>query len=192
MHRPSNKTTSSSGFTLVEMLVAVALFTIVMLVAISSLISMLAASKKAQTVQTVVDNLNITIDSMARSIRIGTMYHCGSAPYTTLADCVNGDTTFAFLPAGKTDRTVLRFVAASGGTPGHIERSTDTGATWMTITAPTVNITQVKFFVAGVTQRDEVQPKVILDIQGTMGITGAKTSSTFHVQALAVQRLLDL
>jgi len=175
------------------MIVAVGLFTVVMMISIGSLLSLLHASRKAQSIEAVVDNLNVAVDSMARAIRLGSEYHCGGGLYSVTQDCREGDSTVAFLPNGKdvsSPRTVYHYNAVLK----RIERSVDSGVTWVPITASNVSITSAAFYVVGSdhSESDNVQPKVIIDIQGSAGIEGDPMASTFHVQASAVQRLLDI
>ena len=54
---------ANAGFTLIEMIVAIALFAVVMLVSVSTLLSLVAASRKVQALELVMNNLNITLDS---------------------------------------------------------------------------------------------------------------------------------
>ena len=67
------------------------------------------------------------------------------------------------------------------------------------MTAPEVSITSMEFYVVGstpgcdtVSPCDPIQPRVIITISGTAGGGNVKTSTTFHLQATALQRALDL
>jgi len=197
---------NQKGFTLVEMLVAVALFGIVMLVAVGTLLSLVTASHKAQALQSVINNLNITIDSMSRNIRQGTNYHCGSSgdPRTTLDCPPPGADAFSFLPysngAVPPPTTMYCFVGGSGG--GYIARLTDgssscdqTDLTFARLTAPEVSITSMTFYVFGSTTGgggDMNQPEVVMVIKGTARVGGTNIATTFHIQTTDVQRVLDI
>ncbi|MFA6536170.1 MAG: type II secretion system protein [Candidatus Paceibacterota bacterium] len=81
MKLPKSKTTHyslptnhSSGFTLVETIVAVFIFTIVMTVAAGAILNIISVSRKAQSLSSVINNLNLAIDTMSRDIRFGTEY----------------------------------------------------------------------------------------------------------------------
>lgn len=184
----------SRGFTLVEMIVAVGLFAIVMIVSMGALLALVAANRKAQAVQSVVNNLNIAIDGMVRTIRMGTVYHCGSSGGLPLspADCPSGAAVFAFEPYGKT-KNDQPWVYSYDSATGRIYRATNGGAP-IAITAPEVQITDMEFFVVGADSGpgNEVQPKVVITIKGVVNAQSAKYSSTFHIQATAVQRQLDI
>jgi prepilin-type N-terminal cleavage/methylation domain-containing protein len=185
---------SEGGFTLVEMIVAVGLFAVVMVICVTTLFALVNANRKAQALQSVMNNLNISLDSMARTIRMGSAYHCGSsAPYTGTRDCAAGDTNFVFERYGGntsifTDQWFYRY----NSTNKQIEKSEDGGTTFYPITAPEVTIDDMTFYTIGTTRSDTVQPKVVIVIKGTAAANNAKTKSSFHIQAAATQRLIDL
>lgn len=72
MFRP----TAKSGFTLVEMIVSLAVFSIVAVVALGALTKIVSANRKAQTLQTSITNLNFALDAMSRELRTGREYVC--------------------------------------------------------------------------------------------------------------------
>lgn len=198
---------SHAGFTLVEMIVAVGLFSIVMLVSVGALMSLVTANRKAEALQSVMNNLNVAVDGMVRAIRIGTVYHCGEGTYTIPADCSAGDTTFAFEPyhnasLGSVPPWIYWYQVdiINGKSVGRIYKSEDgIKADGIPITAPEVSINSAKFYVLGSCSAhgtsctpDQLQPKVLLVIEGTAGADQVRTTTTFHLQATAVQRILDL
>jgi prepilin-type N-terminal cleavage/methylation domain-containing protein len=187
----------SRGFTLVEMVVAVALFSIVILVCVGALLSLVAANRKVHALQAVINNLNVTLDGMTRAIRMGSNFD-GSGACTGNSggpkDCTSGGTQFAYLPYGSsvaTQPTRFRLNATT------IERSIN-GGTWTAITDPDVSIDSLMFYVVGSTRGctvspcDLTQPKVVIVVKGTAPVYSSKAKTTFHVEVTAVQRLLDL
>ena len=136
----------SRGFSLVEMLVAVALFSGVMLIAVGALLALVDANKKAQALNSVMNNLNFALENMSRNIRVGTTYHCEvtnnvPADVDVTKDCSNGGKLFAFESSSgnkgdKTDQIVYRITGT------RIEKSENGGAsgTFINITAPEVSI----------------------------------------------------
>lgn len=185
--------TSSRGFTLVELMVSVALFIVVMLVAVGALLALVEANKKARALESVINNLNISLDGMVRAVRMGSLYNCGSSaiPDTVSgSDCANGGTTISFAPYGSDpDNQAERWVYTFSD--GQLFRSTQGGSNPIAITAPEVNIDDMDFYVVGTVRRDITQPKVVLVVKGTAGAT-EKSQSTFYIQSTAVQRALDL
>ncbi|OGG74558.1 hypothetical protein A3A37_00700 [Candidatus Kaiserbacteria bacterium RIFCSPLOWO2_01_FULL_52_36] len=186
------------GFTLVEMIVAVGLFAVVMLVSVGALLSLSGANRKAQALQSVMNNLNIALDGTVRSIRMGSNYHCGSGNLMLTQDCQNGDTVLALesfggSPSNPSDQWIYRF--DTDGTycgRNRICKSETGGTPYFAITSPDITIDSMKFYVVGTTRRDTTQPKVVLTIKGTAGAAKIQTRTTFSIQATAVQRLLDL
>ena len=185
------KRSSQAGFTLVEMIVAVGLFGIVMMVSVTALVALVDANRKAQALQSVINNLNIAIDGMSRSIREGSNYHCGTT--TSGGDCPSGTNTairfehYGGNTAVTTDDWIYEF------RDGRIFKSTN-GSTGgeVAITASEVTIESVRFFVFGSTPGDTTQPKVMMVIKGSAGTAKANVKTNFHVQSTAVQRVIDI
>ncbi len=199
------------GFTLVEMLVAVSLFAVVMTISIGALLSLIDANRKAQALQSVMNNLNVALDGMVRNIRMGHTYHCGSANETnkttlsTATDCTLGGGLVAFesfggSSASTADQWVYWFAN------GRLYKSEDARDTALPITAPEINIDSFEVFVTGAQETlsddgETLQPKVVIVVQGTaaaegdtFGVIGTneKIRTIFNIQAVASQRLLDL
>jgi prepilin-type N-terminal cleavage/methylation domain-containing protein len=191
------KTNLQSGFTLVEMLVSIALFAIVMVVCVGALLSLVGANKKAQALESTMNNLNISIDAMVRNLREGSDYNCGNSGAGT-QDCTNGGTVIAFTTFTG-NRWVYEFAqngqdncTTATGTGGCIMRS-ENGGNFSSLTAPEVSIASMEFYVTGTSPNDYIQPRVIITLKGSAGAANnIKDSTTFHLQATAVQRALDL
>lgn len=64
------------GFTLVEIIIALMIFSIVAVVALAALVRILDANKKAQTIQDSVVSMSFTMESMTRELRTGSTYYC--------------------------------------------------------------------------------------------------------------------
>lgn len=69
-----------SGFTLIEMIVSLALFSSVITISIGALLTMIATNQALQSEQSVMTNLSFALDSMTREIRTGIHYYCASRP----------------------------------------------------------------------------------------------------------------
>lgn len=67
---------NKKGFTLIEMLVAVGLFSVVMLLSTAVIFSIINGNRKSQTINTVVNNLNFSIESVIRDVKTGYWYQC--------------------------------------------------------------------------------------------------------------------
>jgi prepilin-type N-terminal cleavage/methylation domain-containing protein len=198
--------TTERGFSLIELMVAITLFAVVMLVSVGALLSLVDANRKARSLESVMNNLNIAVDGMVRSIRMGNTYNCNATAvpaHEVGGDCGLGADLFSFAPFGsnpdvQTERWVYYFEEGAGESGGRLLRSrTGNLGDAVAITAPEVNIEDVTFYVDGTIRantlsQDKTQPKVVMVIKGTAGAGNAKTETTFYIQATAVQRVLDL
>ncbi len=176
-------------------MVSVSLFIVIMLVSVGALLSLVNANRKARAIESVINNLNITLDGMVRGVRMGSHYVCDGEnvplDYDIVgANCSDGGTTFSFAPYGADpDEQDERLVYTYSN--GQIFRSETGGANPIAVTAPEVSITDMQFYVVGTIARDTAQPKIVMVVKGTAGTTD-KTRTTFYIQATAVQRSLDL
>lgn len=173
------------GFSLIELMVAVSIFTVVMTVSVGTLLSLADANRKAQTLASVTNNLNFALDSMTRAIRTGYTYHCTDTPNSLpsgVSDCVNGASGFVFTDSSG-QRVGYRL------SDSRIERNIDSGG-WVPLTASEIEITDMRFYMNGSTPADTVQPMVTISIQGETDIV-AKAESSFDIQTSVTQRFLD-
>lgn len=67
----------NQGFSLIEMIVALGIFSIVVTTAVGSLIVVISNNQKLQAEQSAMTNLAFALDSMTREIRMGYAYVCG-------------------------------------------------------------------------------------------------------------------
>jgi len=182
------------------MLVSVALFATIAVMALGALLSLSVADRRAEAMKSAMDNLTFALDSMSRAIRTGSTYHCGSTGvYTTTQDCPTGS-NFLTLATANGSRVYYQLDTAQDATShcgqttlpyGCIERSTD-GSTWFPITSPDLVLSSTGFLfystgaaVAG------VQPVVLITTSGVVQITGAQ-QQTFRMQTAVTQRIYDL
>ncbi len=193
MNQKSKIKNKKNGFTLVEMMVAVALFTVVMMVSIGALLSLVDASRKAQGIQSVINNLNVTLDGTVRALRMGRDY-----------EVRNQNRELSFIPFGGdfTDKWTYSFeenIDSSGELRGRIYKyykPQGLSRVKVPITASEVDIDEVKFYVSGTVNTDDVngtlQPRVMIIVRGKAGLDKENTTTSFDIQASATQRLLDI
>ena len=175
------------GFTLIELMVASSLFLVVMLIVSGSILSVFSANNKSKNLRSVMDNLNLTLESMTRTIRFGNNYNCGSTGNTALPlDCPSGSPSLTITDVSGNQ---IRYSTSTVAT--RISRTI--GANTYYITSPDVTITYLKFFVLGsapYTSTDTRQPRVIILVSGYVG-DKATTRSSFTLQTTVSQRDLD-
>ncbi len=67
---------NQKGFTLVEMIVSIGLFTVVAFVATGALLKTVDENRKSQSLKTTTTNINFALESMSREMRVGTNFYC--------------------------------------------------------------------------------------------------------------------
>jgi type II secretory pathway pseudopilin PulG len=178
------------GFTLVELMTALTVFMVIMVISMGSILGVFDANRKSQSESSVMNNLNLAIESMARDMRFGKNYHCEesaatSPPATTARSCPSGGKLVGFLSSNNT-QMVYRI---SGTT---LERSSDGGSSYIDVTAPEIIIENLTFYVLGAEPppANTLQPKVMISIKGYGG-TKANTRTEFSLQTLVSERHFD-
>ncbi len=179
------------GFTLVEIMVSVSIFAVVMLMVSSSVYAVFDSNKKSQTLRSVMDNLNLSLEAMTRTIRFGKDYHCdiNTGVQSSPRDCAGGASSIAI-----TDFNGNRVVYKLVGT--RIARTINGGADQY-VTGTDVNISTTTFRVIGSTPYspstgtyDLSQAKVIIVVDGYAGVKSTSRSN-FVLQTTVSQRQFD-
>lgn len=184
----TNRHTDASGFTLVELIVSVGLFTIVVVIAMSAYISLISLDRKARATSDVMTNLSFAVESMSRSIRTGKDYDCGVTG--GLSNCPGGANSFRFTDEnGQTDTFLLK-TDNTVGTCLNTGTCTSGGAT--TITDPRIRITNLTFYTEGAAPGDGIQPRVIFTLTGSVTPDTNSSPISFTIEGGATQRLIDL
>ncbi len=62
------------GFSLIEIMVSVAVFSVVIMAGTLSMLSIIDANQKSQSLNSVMTNLNTVLETMAREVRVGSLY----------------------------------------------------------------------------------------------------------------------
>jgi prepilin-type N-terminal cleavage/methylation domain-containing protein len=171
------------GFTLLEMLISVTLFSVVMIIALSAVLTILDLNRKTQSLTAVTNSMNTAIDSMVRLIKSGEK---GFAPGGDTS-CPNSEITFQFFDIEGiyddtpqvwdvkfeyrcSDRALYRSMEPENGTERLIR-----------LTPEGVKITNARFDVT-----NACQDKVGIFIEGTAGAN--KTKTDFTLQTTVTRR----
>lgn len=198
-------TMHKKGFTLIEVMVSVALFTIVMTVALGALLAMSDSDRRAEALKSVVNNLNFALDSMTRTIRTGYNYHCGTGgtDFATPGpqDCAGSGSSYLALKAA--DGTLVAYCLDSGMLKRQVVSSGSLGidcasSNFSPMTSSELTITNLQFIVIGSCPQqngagcvaDSVQPKVTILISGSIQM-GASAPTQFSLQTSGTQRIYD-
>ena len=184
------------GFTLIEMMVSLGIFTVVLSISVGALLAMVSSNRKTQTLRSAMDNLNLAMEEMSRNIIQGRKYHCGASvlPVANIEDaldCTAGKEFFLAMEAHSgnstiaTDQIVYRLATTT--TTGRLQKSINSGVSFNDVTAPSIKIEKLEFYVFGNAIGDDEVPRVIITIGGTAGVKEG-TQSSFNIQTMATQR----
>lgn len=195
------------GFTLIEILVSVALFSLVMVVALGALLSMSVSIRKAESINSSVNNLSSAIDALSRSVRTGTNYSCDFS--STAPNCTSTPySSFSFTgPNGLSVKYCLSDPNARPANSVCLQNSSTaitacpvnsscmilrsvSGGVFSPLTSAEINIGYLGFWVTGAVLRDGEQPKVTIVVSGTLPVTN-KITSDFNIQTSVTQRIYD-
>ncbi len=209
---------NNKGFTLVEVMVAVGLFTVIMTIGIGAIIGVNNTNRKTQTMRAVVDNLSFLMEDMARSMRLGDYFYCDTsiAPPSIIDISDGGNTqltqdlldqnseckSVVFEPywdsdPGNPQNQVVYFIGEDGNGRGTIYKkdfdntSFDVGDMLATTSAEIdIDTDRSGFFVIGSSPNDLIQPRVRIVLVGSVRIAGSTTE--FNMQTTVSQRFLDV
>lgn len=193
------KTKRKKGFTLIELLISASVFSVVVLISTGSIFTIFDSNRKSQTLRSAMDNFNLSMESMTRTIRFGYNYHCdiNISPFTSPRDCSSGADSIA-VQTSPSSRVLYRL------NNGRIETSKTDGAVWSQVTSSDVVITGLSFRVIGSLpysntsasacptggQADRCQPKVVVVVRGYVGSKSSSRTS-FNLQTTVSQRNFD-
>ena len=197
------------GFTLVELIVSVGLFTVVVTIAMTAYLRLISIDRKTRALNDVVTNLSFVVDSMERSIRTGTDYNAGDSGGANFQFGTGGVNKFSFTnDAGK--RVTYILVPTSGSQNaiaqcvGVFSSNCSVGSgNEVIVTDPRINITDMSFYVDGVSTLtggsswhlsggDGKQPMVFFTIRGSIKPDPNSPAATFTIESAAAQRLLEI
>lgn len=170
------------GFTLIELMTALSVFIIVMTISMGSIVGVFDANRKSKSLKTVLNNLNLAVESISKEMRFGKNYHCGSGSVTTPQNCSGGGTLMSFLSNEDVQITYRLDNDV-------IEKRVGNGS-YIPITAPEIVIDGLTFYTLGAGTGDTLQPKVIMMIKSHAG--SGKSRSDFTLETLVSQRFLDI
>lgn len=179
-----------SGFSLIEILVAVSIFAVAATISTGALMSVTDAQQKVLALRIVQDNLSYFFDTMGKEIRTGSSYHCGE--YfddfrTSFRDCGTfpGSPSFTFINSAGNKITYRlnnnnRIERILNGNPANA----------LVMTSSDAVIDSLSFYVKGSSTTDKMQPRVTVILKGMAGIK-EKIKSHINIQTTISQRLID-
>lgn len=199
-------TNTQQGFTIIEMIVSLALFSVVVTVSVGALLMLVGTNDDLQGEQSVMTNLSFALDSMSREIRTGSYYYCDSAAALTSAadldtagtstnDCEEGNEGISFIEAGDsiTGAGASRIAYYFDVDAGQIFRRIGDEEP-LSIVSSGLVVRDAGFFITGSDSiratNDTVQPTVTMYIEAVD--VDDLNEKSYYVQTTVTQRALDL
>lgn len=181
---------NNKGFSLIELIVALGIFTSIITVLLGALIVTMNSARHSRALRTAMDNVNFAMESMTRSIRMGTNYYCvsdgGGLPLgvgENTKDCDNGSFV-SFIPKGDnatSSRVGFGLIEENGVSV--LNRCTDD--TCVAIVSPDINIESLRFIVKN-SDLASRQAGVYIMMKGVAYVGGSPVP--FALQTLASER----
>ena len=193
------------GFTLIEVMISIGLFTVVMIVGITAILRVNNTYRKARTQRSAVDNLSFMMEDMARNMRLGSHYRCIDevGALLNIEISLDGDCPgIAFEPFDSPateddDDQVVYFIEEDtmykttyGTLAINAEPNDPESFKPMNSIDLKINPALSGFTIYGSDPLDNVQPSVLIRINGTVRASGSETD--FNLQTTVTQRLLDI
>lgn len=208
------------GFTIIEMLVSLGIFTLVITVSVGSLLVLIAGNQQTQERSNTISSVSFVLDSMTRDIRTGTDYHCidsTPSPFDgsgniddhelfgiTGEDCDSGDIGVSFIETGG---SLTELTAANDS---RVAFFFDDNKIWRQIgdtdreqiSSAGIFVHEAVFYVTGserlmVSNSDIDQPMVTIfmqvsDIENSGSTCDVSNEQCVWIQTTVTQRLLDI
>ncbi|MBI2409591.1 prepilin-type N-terminal cleavage/methylation domain-containing protein [Candidatus Kaiserbacteria bacterium] len=170
--------TRPRGYTLIELIIAVGIFALVMTLAGGAYLIVIGVNRQVHAMTTGINNLSYALDTMARNIRTGTGYRCGSG------NCTDGP-SFSF--TDQSGRSVTYSLSNNA-----IQQNVDSVSS--TVTDPAITISALRFYASGTgrtANSDYTQPYVTIVISGEIS-TGRGDPLGFSLETSAAMRGTDI
>ena len=149
----TEKSQFKTGFTLIEVMIAITLFSAIMILGTGAVLNSSSVHKKTQTMRAVMDNLNFVMEDMSRNLRLGSDYVC-------ISGSLNNCSAISFTSV---DGSNITYGIMQNGT---IEKNA------IPITPPEVTISPS----SGFSIDNTAQPLVTIRLVGTVVYKGGQTN----------------
>ena len=188
-------TTNPRGYTLIEMTVAVGLFSLVMLLATGAFLKFISLDRRARSTNEVSNNLSFAVESMARSIRTGSNYSCGGEGQGP--NCWSTQTARSTFSVTDDQGRTVTYLLKSNGSIGRcaLTSGSCTESSAVSLTDPRITVQNLAFYVRGVgttSVNQYIQPHVLMTVRGYMRPEADGPTIDFTVETMATQRLIEL
>ena len=186
-----NKNNNKAGFTIIETMIAVALFLIIITVGIGSLLNTTLFQQKSENMRSIMDNVSFIMEDISRNLRTGYDYHCSSDLLNLgiPSSCASGR-VIAF-KSNTGAQWVYKLESSDGGFTYNMSKSVNDGASWTQLNPSEISFDSASnFSVIGAESGDNKQPFATTKFIGEITYKGVLTP--FSLQTSVSQRLIDI
>jgi len=169
--------TKIAGFTILELLVSVSVFSVVVFISIGAVVSIFGTNRKTDNIRKAIDNANFAFEVITRETRFGSGFLCDGVP-----DCVGGSS----LSFTANDESTVRYEVVNG----RLSRSID-GGVFFPLTSSNFIVEDLSFNLKGGASGDGVQSIITVYLKGLVESAGNQ-ATVFDIQTTASPRLLDI
>lgn len=182
------------GFTLIEVIVSIALFAVILTIALGALLMIIDANRQAKAIKLVVNNLNLAMEGMSRELRVGSEI-CDTLGGSGLGCNNSSGANEIYFTTDRGEADSLFRHNQNGSDPGSVMRRIGPDAPdnqLLKLTGSDVIVDNLVFYIRGVGVEGgtQLQPSVVIVINGH--IRQGDEVVTFNVQTVVSQRKLDL
>ena len=182
--------TRMRGFSLIEMIVAMGLFSVVMALGASAYLALIDSNTVVEKSANLSNNVSFALRDMADTIRTGSLYGCDGTPGGD--ECsTEGNTCFSFTDADFNDHA---YMLKSDGSIGRTEGFSCSEEDAVSLTDPLVHIDTLRFYVTGANLANGLQPRVVIVVSGTADERhgGVTTPVRFSLETQTTRRAPNL
>lgn len=178
-----------NGFTLLEMIVAISIFSIVVGAMVSVFMSGIQGQRNAIAQQNLVENIRFAFDQMTRQIRMATRDDVGAClgEGTAGSTFVSTGSSLTFLDSRNPPRCVTYALVG-----GKIMMQTDPVEGFLDLTSDDIVVGDFQFVLAGEVKSDGEQPRVTIFIGATSAGGNPQSAPTLQIQTTISGRNLDV
>ncbi|MBI4919735.1 type II secretion system protein [Candidatus Azambacteria bacterium] len=166
---PAKKHNKQSGFTLIELIVAVGIFGLIVSMVFGVFVFAAVSQRRIIALRNVEDNLRFAVESMSKEMRTGKNF-----------DAAAGSISFT---NAKSQAVIYRL------NNGIIEKSSDGGASYSAITGSETIIDYLNFYLMGQAAGDGLQPRITITAGATSQV--GNQSANLKIQTTVSERFLQ-
>lgn len=182
----SKKNKKEAGFTLVEMLVSVAVFSVIVSILSNSFVWGIQSQRYSLARQEILNELNYTMERVSRSLVMAKKDDIAGN------NCLAGNKINYEFSGGclgfKDSSGVCRDYCLDNG----VLKEYENGVFFGNLTSSNVNISNFKVNLSGVGQGDDLQPRVTIMLEAESAIAGSADNVKLKLQTTISQRDPDI